>query len=106
MSEFSDVLRPLLIEMLVQSGMAIIERDHRELTQWNENDDFRDDDDLDQLELEIRKNAKNYAEKILMILHSKGFQTEKDVITRKQELSGILEEIVNKIISELKEGDK
>jgi hypothetical protein len=104
LSDFSKVLRLFLFEALVRSGRSVVDRDFSETLQWDENDEFRDDADIDQLETGIEKAAQDYVDQIVDKLSEEGFETENDIITRKEELSNLLEGFLKIFESELREG--
>ena len=105
MKGLSKALRLFLLEAFVRSGKSVIERDFRETLQWDKNNEFRDDNEIDQLEDEVKKVAQDYVNQIMDKLTEEGFETEDDIITRKSELSILLERFMNGFESELREGE-
>ncbi len=105
MSDFSKVLRLFLFDALVRSSKSVIDRDFRSTLQWDEDDEFRDDDDIDRVEAGIRKAAHEFIDHIMAKMSEEGFETEKDVITRKEELTSLLEEFLGTFESKLREGE-
>ena len=105
MSDFSEALRLFLLDALVRSGKSVLERDFRSTLQWDEDDEFRDDDDIDRVETGIREAANDFINQIIAKMSEEGFETENDIITRKDELSSLLEEFLRTFESELKKGE-
>ena len=103
MKDFIIAIRCFIVEVLVRSGLSVVERDFRDTLQW-EKDEFRDDEDIDQVELEIKKAAQQYADKIMQILLDRGFKTETDIFERNEELSSVLTEIIQDFDSDLRGG--
>ncbi len=106
LNEFSTTLSRFLFEVFVRAGMSVVERDFRNVVQWNDDDELRDDDEIDQLEIEIKKAAQKYVNQIVAKLADEGFKSESDYITRKEDLSIIIGELVEELQSDLKEGVK
>lgn len=101
MKDFIIAIRCFIVEVLVRSGLSVVERDFRDALQW-EKDEFRDDEDINQVELEIKKAAQKHADKIVQILLDRGFKTETDMIERKEELSSVLANIIQDFDSDLR----
>lgn len=104
MSDFFKVLRLFLFDALVRSGRSVLDRDFRGPLQWDEDDEFRDDDEIDRVETGIRKAAHDFIDQIMGKMSEEGFETENDIIARKDELSSLLEEFLKTFESELREG--
>ncbi|MFW9888968.1 MAG: hypothetical protein ACFFER_12345 [Candidatus Thorarchaeota archaeon] len=105
MSDFSKALRLFLFDVLVRSGKSVLDRDFRGTLQWDEDDEFRDDDDIDRVEAGIRKAAHDLIDQMMAKISAEGFETENDFVTRKEELSSLLEEFLSAFESELREGE-
>lgn len=104
MNDFSKVLSSFLFEALVRSGKSVIDRDFRNTSQWDKNDEFRDDNEIDRLENEMKKVARGFVNQIVDRLAEEGFKTENDIITRKRNLENLLKGFLEAFEAELREG--
>ena len=102
MSDFHEALERYLFEALMRSGRSVVERDFSSVLMWDENGEFRDDDEVEKIVRELERASLEHVRLIIDQLKEKGFTDETDFAESKELLKSIIEENLAKFESDLR----